>query len=114
MKVFESLKLNKTIKNLSLAWNQINSSIPKQHFQNFMDFMFFNKNLIHLDLAKTGLKGEQFNEVILYVKRSQSLLVVHLSGNNVDKPSKYFLYHKLKARKCYTKKGKIKQFDSYF
>jgi hypothetical protein len=52
-----------------------------KHFYKFCTFIKENQKLIHLNLSSINLPEKYMIELICNLKRSQSLLCVHLCGN---------------------------------
>jgi len=62
----------------------------------FTKMIKYNKNIIHLDLSSTGLTELMLRTIGCALRRSKSLLALHLSGNpGVNQSLKNFLYTRI-------------------
>jgi len=58
-----------------------------------------SRSLYHIDLTATGLTEFMIHEMGTYLKRSRSLLVIHLSGNTgLSDPNLEYLYKRTISR----------------
>jgi len=61
-------------------------------------FMKYNKNLLHLDLSNTGLNEQMVRTIATALKRSRSIISLHLSGNpGITPESKEFLFERVRC-----------------
>ena len=92
---------------MNLAWNNLDPTNNLEVVSKLSIFVKSNQNLLHLDLTSVGLMAPEIKYkrlfphrvrryLIKYVKRAQSLLSVHLSGNELTR--------ELKAQICRTLK----------
>ena len=89
--LLEILQKNRRLTNLSLAWNNImegaNGEDPNYEWHveevNSMlgKIIKHSKTMIHMNLTGCGLSKEVIYEIGTCLRRSRSLLVIHLSGN---------------------------------
>ena len=63
-------------------------------------FMKHNKNLLHLDLSNTGLNEQMVRTIATALKRSRSIISLHLTGNpGVTPEAKEFLFERVRCCK---------------
>jgi hypothetical protein len=61
-------------------------------------FMKYNKNLLHLDLSNTGLNEQMVRTIATALKRSRSIVSLHLTGNpGVTAEAKEFLFERVRC-----------------
>ena len=61
-------------------------------------FMKHNKNLLHLDLSNTGLNEQMVRTIATALKRSRSIVSLHLTGNpGVTPEAKEFLFERVRC-----------------
>ena len=74
-----------------------NQEVIAPHFAKFCKFIKDNLRLTHLNLSSTDLPESQLVELIGYIKKNQSLQVVHLCGNSMSLEAKKIMKQKLKV-----------------
>jgi len=75
-KLMQALRSNYQVKSLSIAFNAFDKEDPLLEFGNFIRQ---NPNLQHLDVSGALQTAEQVRRVVKKVKKSLSILSVHLS-----------------------------------
>ena len=82
----ESVSKNRRLQQLSLGWNSVADQKMSEDQQQKVSALLgnlikHNKNLIHIDLTACGLTNLMMKELGTHVRRSGSLLGIHLTGN---------------------------------
>ena len=67
------------------------------------DLLLNSSNLIHLDLSNTMLKGSSVMTLVQCLKKSLTLMSLHLTGNTVTRQIKAVIKNQLKAKKHHVK-----------
>ena len=73
--------------------------LDDQLITNLAKFVKYNFKLLHCDLSHTGLSKQMMKELGPALRRSKSLLCLHLSGNpGVDTELKEFMFNRVHCR----------------
>lgn len=97
--MLKTIEPNKGLQKLNISNNNLNNPQMMQRFEGFCKFIQLNRNLMHLDLSSTFMIADFLTFLINYVKRSQSLLSLHLNDNPISSIQRKYIYTKLKPSK---------------
>ena len=85
-RVLEAVCSNKKLQYINLSWNNLVDERYTEKEQNEIQSILAvalkrNKELLHIDLSSTGLTGMMLKSIGTCLRRSTSLLSIHLSDN---------------------------------
>jgi len=96
----DKVKLNDTLKGLTMSMVAINGSYSLEIMDSYKYFLQHSNRLMHLDLSNDNLGAEEVLVLAEGMRISKCLISVHLSGNFVEPSTREKVRAKLKIKEA--------------